>query len=102
MGLKFLVSGLPSVLWLLIFNQFFLKLVNISVDFRLSRKASREAKITNLNGAIVVDEYIGWLEIPMNNVGLVDRVYRTEDVIQDSNYVRFFKINFLAIVQQVH
>jgi hypothetical protein len=96
-----LVSRLPSVLWLLIFYQLFLKVVDISVDFRLSREASREAEITNLNVAIVVDENIGWLEIPMNNIGRVDRVYRTEEVIQDSNYVLFLNFNFLAIHQQV-
>lgn len=48
---------------------------------------SGEPKIANLNGTILVDEKICWLDVPMHNVGRVHKINRAERVIHDGDDV---------------
>ena len=45
--------------------------------------AASEAKVAYLNGAVVVDQNIAWLEVSMNDLSLVKVVESAQNVIDD-------------------
>ena len=49
-------------------------------------------KVTNLDGAVVVDEYVGWFQVPMDDFRLVEIIQATEYVIYDRLDLRFLQM----------
>ena len=54
-----------------------------SVLLRIHGEASSKAKVANLELAVCVDEQVAWLEISMQNIGRVDILQTTEDLIDE-------------------
>jgi hypothetical protein len=47
------------------------------------RHTSRETKVTYLNVAVLVNQNIGRLDVPVHDIGLMNLVQNTEHVIHD-------------------
>jgi hypothetical protein len=93
--LEFLLSRLALVWVFLIFlAKCFLKLFYSSFYIGFSGHTPRKAEVTNFDRAIVVYEDIGWLQVSMDDIGRVNEVDGAKDVVQNSDYVVFFKLYF--------
>lgn len=55
-----------------------------------------ETKVTNFYGAVLVNQEIRWLDIPMHDIGRVHIVHRTERVVHNSNDMLFRNLGAFA------
>ena len=93
--LEFLLPRLALVWVFLIFlAKCFLKLFYSSFYIGFSGHTPRKAEVTNFDRAIVVYEDIGWLQVSMDDIGRVNEVDGAKEVVQNSDYVVFFKLYF--------
>lgn len=75
-------------------------LVDLLVPVDLRSLAS-QPKVAQLGPAIVVDEDVGWLDVPVHDVGRVQVVQRAEDVVHDDLDVLLAEVQGLVVTQQL-
>ena len=46
-----------------------MELADLIVDFVLLRNVPGEAEVANLDLAVLIHEDVGWLEVPVNQIG---------------------------------
>ena len=93
--MEFLLPRLALIRVFFIFlAECFLKLFYSSFSIGFSGHTPRKAEVTNFDPAIVVYEDIGWLQVSMDDVGRVNEVDGAKEVVQNSDYMAFFKLYF--------
>jgi hypothetical protein len=52
------------------------------------RKRSRQTKVTNFHIAFGVDQNVSWFDVPMENIGTVEKLQSTKRIVNDGDDVR--------------
>jgi hypothetical protein len=55
--------------------------------------APRQAEIADLDGAVFIDEHIGWLQVSVNNIAAVEVLDRAQQMINHSLDVLYLKMD---------
>jgi hypothetical protein len=59
----------------------------VSVELVLLRERSGETEVAHHNAALIVEEQVSWLDVPVHQVGRVKELQRAQLIVEENFYV---------------
>jgi len=66
---------------------FLVNFPQVSVELVLLRERSGETEVAHHNAALIVEEQVSWLDVPVHQVGRVKELQRAQLIVEENFYV---------------